>query len=232
MILMRFPIAYAVGISTVLCRLTQGKSLTTFCAKMADGISSFSLMAVPFFITMGVLMGTGGISRKLIDLANSPVKLGLKPRDKWIDHYRATVRNLSAYGVKVIVYNFMPVFDWLRTDLARVNPEDGSASLYFDEADLGRVGPLDIVRRAAENANGFTLPGWEPARLSELETTLKRYESVSADNLRANYRYFLNGAIPVCEECGVRPACHPDDPAWPIFGLYDRALGACYLNGL
>ncbi|MDD3334171.1 MAG: TRAP transporter large permease [Eubacteriales bacterium] len=73
MILLRFPIAYAVGLSTVFCLLVQGSSLTTFCAKMVDGIFSFSLMAVPFFITMGVLMGTGGISEKLIALANSLV---------------------------------------------------------------------------------------------------------------------------------------------------------------
>lgn len=73
MILLRFPIAYAVALSSVLCLLTQGKSLTTICQHMVKGISSFSLMAVPFFITMGVLMGTGGISEKLIALANACV---------------------------------------------------------------------------------------------------------------------------------------------------------------
>lgn len=73
MILLRFPIAYAVGLSTVFCLLTQGNSLTTLVQQMVKGISSFSLMAVPFFITMGVLMGTGGISEKLIALANSLV---------------------------------------------------------------------------------------------------------------------------------------------------------------
>ena len=66
MILLRFPIAYAVALSSLLCLLTQGLPLTTICQQMVKGISSFSLMAVPFFITMGVLMGTGGISEKLI----------------------------------------------------------------------------------------------------------------------------------------------------------------------
>ena len=73
MILLRFPIAYAVALSSVLCLLSQGLSLTTVCQQMVKGISSFSLMAVPFFITMGVLMGSGGISGKLIDLANACV---------------------------------------------------------------------------------------------------------------------------------------------------------------
>ncbi len=71
LIILRFPIAYAVGISSVLCFLVMGIPITTFCQQMVKGINSFSLMAVPFFITMGVLMGTGGISEKLIDLANA-----------------------------------------------------------------------------------------------------------------------------------------------------------------
>ncbi len=73
MILLRFPIAYAVGLSSVFCLLSQGLSLTTIGQQMVKGISSFSLMAVPFFITMGVLMGSGGISERLIALANSLV---------------------------------------------------------------------------------------------------------------------------------------------------------------
>lgn len=73
MILLRFPIAYAVALSSILCLLSQGLPLTTVCQQMVKGISSFSLMAVPFFITMGVLMGSGGISEKLIALANACV---------------------------------------------------------------------------------------------------------------------------------------------------------------
>ncbi len=73
MVFLRFPIAYSVGISTVLCLLSMGKSLTILPMQMVKGVWSFSLMAVPFFITMGVLMGTGGISDKLIALANSLV---------------------------------------------------------------------------------------------------------------------------------------------------------------
>ena len=71
MIFLRFPIAYAVGLSSVLCMMVQGQALTDVCRLMVKGISSFSLMAVPFFITMGVLMGSGGISEKLIALADA-----------------------------------------------------------------------------------------------------------------------------------------------------------------
>ncbi len=162
-----------------------------------------------------------GLELEVIESVNvhEDIKLGLPSRDEYIANYRSTVRTLAKYGVKVIIYNFMPVFDWLRTDLARVIPEDGSNSLYYNEKDLGSMGPLEIVRRTAEGSQGFSLPGWEPERLAQLEQTLKLYEHVTEDDLRANYKYFLDAVIPVCEEAGVRMACHPDDPAWPIFGL-------------
>ena len=162
-----------------------------------------------------------GLECEVIESVNvhEDVKLGLPSRDGYIENYRITIRNLAKYGVKVIVYNFMPVFDWLRTDLAREIKEDGSNSLYFDEKDLGEMGPLEIVRKTADDSRGFSLPGWEPERLAELENTLAQYKGMTADTLRANYKYFLSGIIPVCEECGVTMACHPDDPAWPIFGL-------------
>ncbi len=162
-----------------------------------------------------------GLDCDVIESVNvhEDIKMGLPTRDKYLENYKITIRNLAKYGVKVIVYNFMPVFDWLRTDLAREIPEDGSNSLYFDEAELGSMTPLDIVRKTAEDAKGFTLPGWEPERLALLEKTLKQYESISTEKLLENYKYFLDALMPTCEECGVKMACHPDDPAWPIFGL-------------
>jgi len=162
-----------------------------------------------------------GLECEVIESVNvhEDIKMGLPTRDKYIENYIITIRNLAKYGVKVIVYNFMPVFDWLRTDLARLIPEDGSNSLYFDEKELGDMGPMEIVRNTIDNCNGFSLPGWEPERLGELEKTLKQYETITPDDLRANYKYFLDAVIPVCEEVGIRMACHPDDPAWPIFGL-------------
>lgn len=162
-----------------------------------------------------------GLECQVIESVNvhEDIKLGLPSRDRYIENYCATIQNLARHGVKVIVYNFMPVFDWLRTDLARLIPEDGSNSLYFDEAQLGDMGPAELVRSTMEHTNGFTLPGWEPARLAELEDTLAQYRCVTNEDLLANYRYFLDGIIPTCEAQGVVMAVHPDDPAWPIFGL-------------
>lgn len=176
-----------------------------------------------------------GLELEVIESVNvhEDIKMGLATRDAYIANYISTIRTLARYGVKVIVYNFMPVFDWLRTDLARVIPEDGSNSLYFDEKELGGMSPLEIVRKTAEDSRGFTLPGWEPDRLTQLDQTLKQYKGMTSDMLRANYKYFLDAVIPVCEETGVRMACHPDDPAWPVFGLpriahsredYDRII--------
>jgi mannonate dehydratase len=166
-------------------------------------------------------VNAAGLECEVIESVNihEDIKTGAPTRDTYIAAYCDTIRSLAKYGVKVIIYNFMPVFDWLRTDLARVNPDDGSNSLYYDEAEILGMTPQDIVRNTAKSAGGFTLPGWEPERLAELETTLKIYEGITPEQLLLNYQYFLNAVIPVCEECGVRMAVHPDDPAWPIFGL-------------
>ena len=94
-----------------------------------------------------------GLELEVIESVNvhEDIKTGLPTRDEYIQHYIDTIRNLARYGIKVIVYNFMPVFDWLRTDLARVIPEDGSNSLYFDEKDLGEMGPSG---NCAQNRRG------------------------------------------------------------------------------
>lgn len=179
-----------------------------------------------------------GLECEVIESVNvhEAIKLGLPERDGYIETYKQCIRNLAAVGVKVIVYNFMPVLDWLRTDLARVIPEDGSNSLYFDEKELGSLTPTEIVRRTADNANGFSLPGWEPERLADLENVMRQYEHVTDEDLLEHFRYFMQAIAPVCEETGVKMACHPDDPGWPIFGLpriahdqegYDRLMQAC-----
>jgi len=162
-----------------------------------------------------------GLECEVIESVNvhEDIKLGLPTRDKYIENYNITLRNLAKYGIKVVIYNFMPVLDWLRTDLAREIPEDGSNSLYFDEKELGSMSPMDVVRSTAEKSNGFTLPGWEPERLSDLERVMELYKSVDEEKLLENFKYFLDAVIPVCEEVGIRMSCHPDDPGWPIFGL-------------
>lgn len=178
-----------------------------------------------------------GLECEVIESVNvhEDIKLGLPSRNRYIDNYITTIRNLAKYGVKVIIYNFMPVLDWLRTDLARLNPEDGSYSMFYDDQDLGSMTPVDLVRRTAEHSNGFTLPGWEPERLADLERVMALYAQMDENSLLQNFTYFLDAIIPVCEEVGIRMACHPDDPAWPIFGLprlahdqagFDRILAA------
>lgn len=161
-----------------------------------------------------------GLEVEVIESVNvhEDIKMGLPSRDEYIENYKITIRNLAACGIKVIVYNFMPVFDWLRTDLARVI-EDGSNVLYYDEEELKNTTPLKLVEDTINNCHGFSLPGWEPERLKELETTLNIYKDINQDQLRANYKYFLEAIIPTCEEVGVKMAVHPDDPAWPLFDL-------------
>ena len=140
-----------------------------------------------------------GLECEVIESVNvhEDIKLGLPTRDQYIENYRTTIRNLAKCGIKVIIYNFMPVFDWLRTDLAHNIPEDGSNSLYFDEKDLENLTPIDIVRRTSSQSHGFSLPGWEPERLAELEKTLELYQDMNEEKLLKNFKYFLDGVIPV-----------------------------------
>ncbi len=162
-----------------------------------------------------------GLKCEVIESVNihEDIKLGLPTRDRYIENYAATLRNLAPFGVKVVIYNFMPVLDWLRTDLDRLNPEDGSRSMYYDDALVRDIKPEDLPELMLSQSNGFSLPGWEPERVSELGRIMKAYEHVTPDMLRQNLKYFFERIIPVCEELGIRLAMHPDDPAWPIFGL-------------
>ncbi len=161
-----------------------------------------------------------GLEVEVIESVNvhEDIKLGLPSRDKYIENYCKTIENLAACGVKVIVYNFMPVFDWLRTDLAHPL-EDGSNVLYYNHKQLEGLTPVKLVEDTAKNSNGFTLPGWEPERLKELERVLELYKDIDEDKLREHYKYFLEGIIPTCERVGVKMAVHPDDPAWNVFGI-------------
>lgn len=165
-------------------------------------------------------VNAAGLECEVIESVNvhEDIKLGLGTRDRYIENYRVTLENLARHGVKVVVYNFMPVFDWLRTELYHRN-EDGSTCLYYDDADLRGMTPLDVVERTARDSSGFTLPGWEPERLAQLSQVLEHYREVDADRLRENYRYFLKRIIPTCERVGIRMAVHPDDPAWGLFGI-------------
>ncbi|MFD1465635.1 mannonate dehydratase [Lapidilactobacillus mulanensis] len=160
-----------------------------------------------------------GLKLEVIESVNihDDIKIGLPTRDQYIENYKQTIRNLSEYGIKVICYNFMPIFDWLRTDL-HYQLADGSNDLSF-EADKLADDPQDIINRVKNNSEGYTLPGWEPERLATIEHLFQAYADVDEQKLSENLKYFLDAIIPTCEECDVRMAMHPDDPPRPLFGL-------------
>jgi mannonate dehydratase len=161
-----------------------------------------------------------GLQLEVIESVNvhEDIKLGLPSRDKYIENYKETIKNLGKSGVRVICYNFMPVFDWLRTDLAYKLP-DGSEVMYYDDDKLKGMDPVKLVENTEKNSNGFLLPGWEPDRLKELKNVLKLYDGMDEEKLFKNYKYFLEAIIPTCEKYDVKMAVHPDDPAWNVFGL-------------
>ena len=153
-----------------------------------------------------------GLSFDVIESIPVPeeVKLGLPERDQLIENYQQSVRNMGKLGIPTLCYNFMPVFDWTRTDLAMVNP-DGSTALNYIDADLAKI---DL-----SNGTG-SLPGWSDAYdADQLNDLRQKYKSVGEEQLFQNLEYFLKAVVPVAEEAGVYMAIHPDDPPWSIFGL-------------
>jgi len=161
-----------------------------------------------------------GLRLEVIESVNvhEDIKLGLSTRDKYIDNYKETIKNLAKAGIKVICYNFMPVFDWVRTNLNKKLP-DGSESMEYDHDLMERITPEELLRRMEKGSYGFVLAGWEWERLTKLRETFELYKNVDEEKLFGNLVYFLEKVIPVCEECDVKLAIHPDDPPWSVFGL-------------
>lgn len=160
-----------------------------------------------------------GLNIDVVESVNvhEDIKLGLPSRDRYIANYKKTIENLAKVGVKVICYNFMPVFDWTRTNLYK-ELEDGSTALFYEKNKVDNMDPLDLVDSIASNSD-FTMPGWEPERLGSLKSLFEAYREVSMEDLWDNLRYFLEQIIPVAEINDIKMAIHPDDPPWPIFGL-------------
>lgn len=174
------------------------------------------------------------------------VKLGEGDLSGILDNYRQSMRNLAASGIKTICYNFMPILDWTRTDLAWPLPGGGSA-LRFDavkycafdcfmlarpgaEADhapelisrakmwLDRASQSDTDKLLATINAG--LPGaYDRYDIAGFRDMLDRYKGVGRDGLRQNFARFLREIVPTAEEAGIRMAVHPDDPPRPMFGL-------------
>ncbi|RXZ01693.1 mannonate dehydratase [Fictibacillus sp. S7] len=152
------------------------------------------------------------------------IKLGNSERDRYIENYKQTIRNLSEFGVKVICYNFMPVFDWTRTDMYRPL-EDGSTALFFEKAKVENLDPEELIRTVAE-ASDLTLPGWEPEKMAKIKELFEAYKEIDEEKLWDNLKIFLDEILPVAEAHGIQMAIHPDDPPWSIFGLPRIITGA------
>ncbi|MCZ9981937.1 mannonate dehydratase [Brachyspira hyodysenteriae] len=146
------------------------------------------------------------------------IKIGLPSRDKYIENYIKTLEVLGKEGINLVCYNFMPVFDWTRSDLAKVRP-DGSTVLSYDQDIIDKIDPQKMFEKIDSNSNGFVLPGWEPERLSRLKELFEMYKGIDDEKLFENLKYFLTAIMPTCEKYNIKMAIHPDDPAWPVFGL-------------
>jgi len=161
-----------------------------------------------------------GLEMEVIESVNvhEDIKKGLPSRDRYIDAYIKTIHNLAKVGIKCLCYNFMPVMDWLRSDVAR-KAEDGSYVMSYRHEDILKMNPMTIAGEMAGKSNSFSMPGWEPERLGAMAEDIQFYQGISPDQYWENMRYFLDAVIPHARECDIKMGIHPDDPPWPLFGL-------------
>lgn len=146
------------------------------------------------------------------------IKTGSADRDRYIDNYIETLENLGREGIHLVCYNFMPVFDWTRTELARVRP-DGSTVLAYTQEAVDALDPEKMFESIAGDMNGTVMPGWEPERMAKVKELFSLYKGIDEEKLFANLVYFLEKIMPVCDKYDIRMAIHPDDPAWSVFDL-------------
>lgn len=146
------------------------------------------------------------------------IKTGAPERDMYIDNYITTLENLGKADIHMVCYNFMPVFDWTRTELARVRP-DGSTVLAYTQEAVDKLNPEDMFASISADTNGSIMPGWEPERMEKIKDLFAMYENIDDEKLFANLKYFLERIMPTCDKYDINMAIHPDDPAWSVFGL-------------
>jgi mannonate dehydratase len=151
-----------------------------------------------------------GLAMEVIESipVSEDIKMGSAKRDEHIDAFRKNLALCGQVGVKCVCYNFMPVFDWLRTNMHHQNP-DFSNSLSYSADDFAKVDP-----------NHLHLPGWDESYSpDELQNLLHIYQGISHEEYFKNLEYFLNSIMDVCDQYDINMAIHPDDPPWDIFGL-------------
>lgn len=146
------------------------------------------------------------------------IKTGGPGRDKDIDAYIKSLESLGKEDIHMVCYNFMPVFDWTRTELARVRP-DGSTVLAYTQPAVDKIDPEKMFDSISSDMNGTVMPGWEPERMARIKDLFVMYESVDEEKLFQNLQYFLKAIMPVCDKYDINMAIHPDDPSWSVFGL-------------
>ncbi len=146
------------------------------------------------------------------------IKLGSPDREQYIENYITTLERLGQAGIHMVCYNFMPVFDWTRTELARMRP-DGSTVLAYNQAAVDAIDPAKMFESIAGDMNGTVMPGWEPERMAHVKELFEMYKDVDDEKLFANLKYFLERIMPTCDKYDINMAIHPDDPAWSVFGL-------------
>lgn len=136
------------------------------------------------------------------------IKLGRNTREQYIENYKENIRLLAKHGVKCICYNFMPVFDWTRSQLDH-KLEDGSSALIYYKEDIDKLDPTKL-----------SLPGWDESYSpEEMKELINEYKSIGEEGLWKNLEYFIKEIMPVAVEEDVNMAIHPDDPPWSIFGI-------------
>ena len=146
------------------------------------------------------------------------IKIGSPDREQYIENYITTLERLGQAGIHMVCYNFMPVFDWTRTELARMRP-DGSTVLAYNQAAVDAIDPAKMFESIAGDMNGTVMPGWEPERMAHVKELFEMYKDVDDEKLFANLKYFLERIMPTCDKYNINMAIHPDDAAWSVFGL-------------
>ena len=146
------------------------------------------------------------------------IKTGGAGRDHDIQAYIETLENLGKADIHMVCYNFMPVFDWTRTELDRVR-EDGSTVMAYNQDAIDKMDPEKMFDAIKDDMNGTVMPGWEPERMAKIKDLFALYKGIDEDQLFENLKYFLEAIMPVCDKYDINMAIHPDDPAWSVFGL-------------